>query len=56
MDHVNTQLPYAMTVGAVAVAFGEIPTAFGLPYWVAWVAGAVVLWAILRWVGARSES
>jgi Na+/H+ antiporter NhaC len=30
IDHVNTQLPYAMLVGFVCMIFGYIPSAFGL--------------------------
>lgn len=49
VDHVRTQLPYALVVAVVALAVGEIPTAAG---WVhpllALAVGAVVLVLILR--------
>jgi len=33
IDHVKTQLPYAVLVGAVTMTLGDIPTAFGMsPY------------------------
>ena len=33
VDHVRTQLPYAILVGIVCMLLGDIPTAFGLsPY------------------------
>ncbi len=54
VDHVNTQLPYALVVGAVGMAVGDIPTAFGVPYWVSWGLGLVVLWLLLRFVGRKS--
>ncbi len=31
IDHVRTQIPYALTVGAIAITIGIIPTAIGLP-------------------------
>jgi Na+/H+ antiporter NhaC len=34
IDHVRTQLPYALSVGAVALLLGTIPTAFYVPWWV----------------------
>jgi Na+/H+ antiporter NhaC len=30
IDHVSTQLPYALTVGAVSILFGSIPAAMGV--------------------------
>ena len=34
IDHVNTQLPYALTVGFISIVFGYLPTALGLSIWV----------------------
>lgn len=34
MHHVRTQLPYSLTVGAIAVTCGYLPAAFGAPWWV----------------------
>lgn len=34
IDHVRTQLPYALTVGTVAILAGTIPGAYGVPFWV----------------------
>lgn len=49
VDHVRTQLPYALVVAAVGLAVGELPAAFG---WihpvVALGIGLVALWVILR--------
>ncbi len=33
IDHVRTQLPYALFVGAVALVVGLIPVGVGLPWW-----------------------
>jgi len=51
MDHVRTQLPYALTVAVVAIVLGDIPTAFGLSPWIALVLGVGVLYGILRLLG-----
>ncbi len=56
VDHVNTQLPYAVVVALVGMAVGDVPTAFGLPYWVSWIAGTAILAGILFLFGRRDES
>ncbi len=56
VDHVNTQLPYAITVALVGMAVGDVPTAFGLPYWVSWVLGTAALAAILYLFGRADVS
>jgi len=51
VDHVRTQLPYAVIVAVVGMALGDIGTAYGLPVWVALLGGAGVLFAFLRFRG-----
>ncbi|MFV2007522.1 MAG: Na+/H+ antiporter NhaC family protein [Longimicrobiales bacterium] len=48
VDHVRTQLPYALLVAVVAMILGDLGTAFGLPSWLALLGGVGVLVAILR--------
>ncbi len=48
VDHVRTQLPYALLVAVVAMVLGDLGTAFGLPSWLALLGGVGVLAAILR--------
>jgi Na+/H+ antiporter NhaC len=55
VDHVRTQLPYALLVGVVAVGLGTIPVGFGLPWWVGLGLGAVVLMLVLRLLGRPIE-
>ena len=43
MDHVYTQLPYAVAAGATALLCGTIPAAFGLPLWLLFGISAAVL-------------
>jgi Na+/H+ antiporter NhaC len=54
IEHVRTQLPYAMTVGGVAILFGSIMTALGSPWWVGMSLGLLILWLILRFIGKPS--
>jgi Na+/H+ antiporter NhaC len=48
VDHVRTQLPYALLVGVVGMALGDIGTAYGLPNWAALGGGVLLLWLFLR--------
>ncbi|GMR12043.1 MAG: Na+/H+ antiporter NhaC family protein [Gemmatimonadota bacterium] len=48
VDHVRTQLPYALLVAVVAMTIGDLGTAFGIPHWFALLGGVGVLFAILR--------
>jgi Na+/H+ antiporter NhaC len=54
VDHVRTQLPYAATVGAVALLLGYVPVGYGLSPWLALPGGAVALAALLFWRGRDS--
>jgi Na+/H+ antiporter NhaC len=56
VDHVRTQLPYALLVAGVGLLLGDIGTAFGLPVWIALPAALAVLWAALRFFGTRTEA
>lgn len=55
IDHVNTQLPYALTAGIVALVFGFVPAGSGVPAWISLIAGAVVVWLIVRFLGKRID-
>jgi Na+/H+ antiporter NhaC len=55
IEHVRTQLPYALLVGAVAVAVGTIPGGFGLSPWISLLAGAAVLVGVLRFFGRNAS-
>ncbi|MFW5805278.1 MAG: Na+/H+ antiporter NhaC family protein [Bacteroidales bacterium] len=53
IQHVRTQMPYALTVGAVAVLIGTLPSAFGVPVWISYVTGLAVLFLIIRVFGKK---
>jgi len=55
VDHVRTQLPYALVVAGVGMLVGDIATAYGLNVWIAIALGMVVLWGILRFRGTFIE-
>jgi len=56
IEHVRTQLPYALLVGVVALAVGTIPGGFGMPPWLSIVIGIGALWGILKFFGRSSEA
>jgi len=47
VDHVRTQLPYALLVAIVAMAVGDIPTAYGMNPFLSLAIGATILVAFL---------
>ena len=51
IEHVRTQVPYALTVGAISITVGSVPSAFGVPWWVCLIVGAVCVIAAVRWLG-----
>jgi len=51
IEHVRTQLPYALSVGTVAILFGTLPAGFGMPVWGGLLVGGVLLYGLLRTVG-----
>ncbi len=51
IDHVRTQLPYALTVGIVSILFGSIPSAMGVSSWILFPVSIAILYAIIHFVG-----
>jgi Na+/H+ antiporter NhaC len=51
VDHVRTQLPYALVAALVALLLGDLGTAFGLPLLVSYVLAIAALYAIVRFAG-----
>jgi Na+/H+ antiporter NhaC len=51
INHVKSQLPYALTVGLVSLLIGTVPAALGLPIWVCYAAGTGVLYLIILKAG-----
>ena len=55
IEHVRTQMPYALTVGIVSLLLGTIPSALGVPFWISFPAGILVLYAIVHFLGKATE-
>lgn len=51
MDHVRTQLPYAMLGGTAALLIGVLPAGFGLPWYLLLPVAAIALVAAHRLLG-----
>jgi len=51
IEHVRTQMPYAILVAVVSVVLCSLPVAYGLPWWAGLAAGASVLYLALRFFG-----
>jgi Na+/H+ antiporter NhaC len=47
--HVRTQMPYAISLGFLGMAVGDVPTAFGLPVWVSLLLGTGIIVGGIRW-------
>ena len=55
IEHVRTQMPYALIVGSVGIGLGTIPGGYGLSPWVSIALGALLLFAILRFFGRNAD-
>jgi Na+/H+ antiporter NhaC len=54
IDHVKTQLPYALVAAGVALLLGFLPAGLGwLPLVIAWLPGALALLVLVLWTGWR---
>lgn len=53
MDHVRTQMPYALVAGGLAVVLGYLPAGVGISPWLLMPAGGAAAWFVMRY-GAQS--
>ena len=52
IDHVKTQMPYALTVGGVSLLVGGLLFALmPIPWYLNYIIGAILLYGIIRWKG-----
>jgi Na+/H+ antiporter NhaC len=54
IEHVRTQMPYALTVGIVAILFGTIPSAYGVPFLITIPLALLTLYGIVHFFGKRA--
>lgn len=55
IDHVRTQMPYALTVGAIACLFGYLPAGLGLSNWLLLPLGIAAAYAVIHFGGRRID-
>jgi len=55
IEHVRTQMPYAMLVGAVALGVGTIPGGYGFPPLFSMLAGIAALVFVLNIIGRQPD-
>lgn len=55
IDHVRTQLPYAVLAAIVGMLVGDIPAAYGVSPWISITLGTVIMVAILFIVGKKVD-
>ena len=53
IDHVRTQLPYALLVAGLSIFLGYIPTGYGMPGWLMLLIGSSVIILIVRFTGKK---
>jgi Na+/H+ antiporter NhaC len=55
IEHVRTQMPYAVLVGFVAIGTGTIPVAYGMPWWIGLLIGLGLLYLVLHLKGESAN-
>ena len=55
IDHVRTQLPYAMTSGACALFVCAVPVGLGVPWWLCLLLSFAAVAMALRWFGRATD-
>ncbi len=53
IEHVRTQLPYALMVGVVSVIAGTLPAAFGISSYILFPAGLLILFLTVLFLGKK---
>ncbi|MEZ6132303.1 MAG: Na+/H+ antiporter NhaC family protein [Planctomycetaceae bacterium] len=56
LQHVATQLPYAMVVAVCSILFGYLPIGFGVPWWIALPLSAATCVSIILFLGTEPTS
>lgn len=55
IDHVKTQMPYAVTAAAFAIVFGFIPAGFGMSPWISLILGSIAIILFVKFFGKRID-
>ncbi len=51
IDHVRTQLPYAITGGLISIFIGYLPVGFGISTWIILPLGLITIYLVVRFIG-----
>ena len=55
LDHVNTQLPYALVVGGIALLLGYLPAGYGVNPYLLTLIGTVSLYGVFKFFGKNPD-
>ena len=55
MEHVRTQMPYAIVVGIITVLFGFLPVGLGMPIWIVLPAAMIIIVLVTYFFGKPVE-
>jgi len=55
IEHVRTQLPYAMLVGFVGIFAGTLPAAYGVPPYILFPVCLIILFLVVRFLGKKTS-
>jgi Na+/H+ antiporter NhaC len=55
IDHVRTQIPYALLGGILSIFFGYIPAGYGIGNYVSLILGLIVIVLVIRYYGKKSD-
>ena len=55
MDHVWTQMPYAISAGAAALLLGTLPAGFGAPWWILLLLGILSQGLVVKYFGQSTD-
>lgn len=56
IEHVRTQLPYALTVGFIAILVGTLPAAYGISPWILFPIGIIIMYIVIRIFGKKVKT
>lgn len=56
IDHVRTQMPYAIVAAIFAIIFGFIPAGFGLSPWISLILGSIAITLFVKFYGKEIDN
>ena len=56
IEHVRTQLPYALTTGAFAIFLGILPASYGVSVWLLIPIGIFGMFLLIHFLGKKSDN